>query len=99
MTIKEFEKSIEQVKGFEKRIKRLEDYVEEIKVLNTDDTSIVLYYDEDAEENVDFGFPNKCILKMAKEHLEEEKNAYKEAIEKLNQCGLNIEIDKDILGE
>lgn len=99
MTIKEFEQGIKNIKNFEMRIKGLKDYIEEIKVLGSDNTCIVLYYDEDKEENVDFNFPNKYILKMTQEYLEDIKEKYKETIEKLNQCGLSIEPDKEIVGE
>lgn len=99
MTIKEFEERIEDVKQYESSIRNLEKYLHMLNRFDKKDTGIVIFYDENTEENTEFNFPMKNISKMTLDYLKELKTEYKEAIKKLNQCGLNIEADKDIIGE
>lgn len=99
MTIKEFEKRIEDVKQYESSIRNLEKYLHMLTRFDKKDTGIVIFYDENTEENTDFNFPMKNISKMTLDYLKELRTEYKEAIEKLNQCGLNIEPDNEVLDE
>lgn len=99
MTVNEFEKEIETIKECEVNILNLRSFLYDLRHLRAKEIGRVSFFEEEDRDTttITFDFPKENISEMAAKYLEELKDEYKKAVERLNECGLKVECDKEIL--
>ncbi len=99
MTISEFEKEIESIKECETNILNLKSFLYDLRHLGAKEMGKISFFNEENKNTttITFDFPKKNISEMAEKYLGELKDEYKKAVERLNECGLKVECNKEIL--